>query len=137
MTFIDPTEDQPDPHEIISKLCEELEEKARKIGLYYNGSNIGTDTPETAQMLMDRKPIREIYANNGRLILQVSFNIGDLAFDPQVTNPEQTEFDREARKLLPTKGEMMRDKIKQALAEGKDITDIFDGDDDGTDETLA
>lgn len=123
------TEPTPDPRDTLRAVIEDVENKTRKIGLYYQGSSVGTDSPETAQALQEGKSPAELYATGGSMVVIASFIIGDMAFDTTIANPVQAEFDQAARSMLPTKAELMREKIKKGLAEGKSLEDIMGEDD--------
>lgn len=114
---------------VLRTAIEELETRARKIGLYYNGSTVGLDDPRAAERLNNQEatPL-ELLREGTKMMVIASFNIGDMAFDPVVVDPEGTAVNREAEILLPTEAEMIQDQIRRALEEGKSIEDLFDDD---------
>jgi hypothetical protein len=118
----------PDDFDGVFRIAiEDLEQRARKIGLYYNGCTVGMDDPHAAERLNTQQATAlELIREGSRMMVIASFNIGDMAFDPSVTDPDGTAMDREAEVLLPSDAEMTRDRIARALAEGKSIEDIFD-----------
>ena len=59
-------------------------------------------------------------------VMVAHLRVGDRAFHPRVEDPEQYETDREARKIIPTEADMIRDKIEA----GEDPFSLDDDEDD-------
>lgn len=91
---------------------EQIEDKARQMGLYYDSAR--------AVMLPD-----------GELVLMVDFILGDVAFSDRVQNPQRYSTDTLLRTM--EKGQQdddflnERERIKQALARGEDPLSALGG----------
>lgn len=91
---------------------EQIEDKARQMGLYHDGA-------------------RAVMMPDGELVLMVDFVLGDVAFSDRVQNPQRYATDSMIRTM--EKGQQdddflnERERIKTALAEGKDIFSALDG----------
>lgn len=121
-----------DHRDVLLEAVNNLDEKTRKIGLYYTGSTIGLNDPEAAERLTTGQSDPQTLMQEGHQILVIAaWNIGDMAFDPSITDPESERISREAQKILPTEAELTAERIRRTLEAGGNIEDIFK-DDDGT-----
>ena len=105
---------------LYAKLREKLDEfnnDRRKIGLYVvdGGINIPQMSDEEKNSLTEPVP---------DAILTVVFTIGDVAYSERIQNPVQDQVNEEARAMLPTEAEMMQERLRQAIAEGKNPFDL-------------
>lgn len=125
------TVDSSDPDEelqiLVQKLTEELTDSTRKIGLYLEHVGIVSRSEPNGGMVFQEKDFRE-HVENGEVLFVGLFTVGDVAWEKRTIDPEQDEFDKEARTLLPDPVEMLREKIRRAQEEGRDP---FEEGDDG------
>lgn len=98
----------------------EYEDKARTIGLYLEGH---------PQVVMVPTPPH----GQPRVALQVTFQMGRVAFSDRVQFPEKEKVDDTARTMeVALKDDMFLDeraRIEQAMKEGKSLDEILLGDD--------
>lgn len=129
----DPFEPDGTAHEEIKELVSKLEDATRKIGLYLEDVAVASPDQTTAlNALTNKEALTEaVTSGEASLILVGTFAIGDIAFSKRTLDPEQHKVDDEARMLLPKPEDELRDKIKKALEEGKDIFDL--GEEDSAD----
>jgi hypothetical protein len=108
---------QPSDEEA-QRLMEELENSARKLGLY--ADNLAIGVPMGGPNLDDEE----------RMVVVGQFTIGDIAWSDRVQNPQADETDMEFRKMAvdleKDAFEAKRLEIERKLKEGKPIF----GDDD-------
>lgn len=111
--------DQPSDEEA-RKLMEELENAARRIGLY--AENIAIGVPIGGPNIPEGEE---------QMVLVAQFTLGDIAFSDRVQNPQADETDMEFRKMAvdleKDQFEAKRQEIERKLKEGKPI---FGEDDD-------
>lgn len=93
---------------------EQVEDRARQMGLYYDNAH--------AMMLPD-----------GELVLMVDFILGDVAFTDRVQNPDRYATDNMVgimeKQYQGDEFLAQRERIRKALAEGKDAVDALDNED--------
>lgn len=125
-----------DPREKLSAVMKDLEDQARKLGLYIEHAAIASSDPEGAmESLEDADKLRELLASDeDEVYLMATFAIGDVAWSKRVQDPEQDKIDDQFRVIAPDPVEELREKMRRAAAEGKSILDIDleGGDDDGS-----
>lgn len=116
-----------DPRDAIRRIGEELEDKARSLGLYMHGISVGChDEDLMAKINADPAAINKAIEEGQEVVLMVNFALGDIAFMKRTQDPEQHEIDKEAQVLLPDPVEELREKLRKAREEGKDIFDELD-----------
>lgn len=122
-------DDQPTPAEdggpVVAALVEKLTEGTRKIGLYVESAGLGATDGIGPTVVSDLAAMKKVVAgDDGDLLLMVGFAIGDVAFSKRVQNPEQDEVDDQVRAMLPDPVAEIKERLRKAKEEGKDIFDV-------------
>lgn len=100
------------------ELAENFTKRAEKVGLYARdcviiGQNMTEEdrdkinSPEIKQMLQD---------GEAKLVLMVTFTVGDLAFSDRIQNPGKYDTDRQFAEMMPTESEMKIDHVRESLS---------------------
>lgn len=121
-----------DPREKIGAIIKTMEDETRKFGLYLENAAIGTSDGSGPEVLDDPDKIKKILLSDEEdVFVMATFAIGDVAWSKRVQDPEQDKIDDQARTILPDPVEALKEKMRQAQAEGKSILDLdLGGDDD-------
>lgn len=118
-----------DPRDAIRRIGELLEEKTRPLGLYLHGLSVGCHDEELmAKINEDPGELNKAIENGAEVVLMVNFAIGDVAWMKRTQDPEQHEIDKAAQGILPDDVTELREKLRRAREEGKDIFDLDEDD---------
>lgn len=123
----DPGESDEKLQALVEELTEKLRTNTRRIGLYMEHVGIVSRAEPEGGMVFQEKDFRES-VDNGDVLVVGMFAVGDVAFEKRTLNPEQEEFDRIAREMLPDPVEELREKLRQRKAEGRDLFEEEDSD---------
>lgn len=123
---MDPSDPDEELQLLVQKLTEELTDSTRRIGLYLEHVGIVSRSEPNGATVFQEKDFRE-HVENGEVLFVGLFAVGDVAWEKRTIDPEQDGFDKEARSLLPDPTEELREKIRRAIAEGRDP--LEEGDD--------
>ena len=122
-------------------IIDELKEEAAKYGLYLQDANVAhnitsDNQEEIHKSLHTENPDLKAMITSGEVDFAVaaSFMIGDLAFDDRTQNPDVYDMDKQFKQMMPTEEEYHVDKLKEKLASGADIWDLFEEDEEENDE---
>lgn len=109
----------------ISSLVKELENSSRKVGLYLEGAGLGVSPNVDPRVLSTLDGVKSVVkSQDGEVVISATFTIGDVAWSKRVQDPDQHEVDKQVRTMLPDPVEEMRERLKKAREEGKNIFDI-------------
>lgn len=117
------TEPTEPNEEDAQRLMEELENAARKLGLY--AENLAIGVPSGG-------PYASLLGDGEKVVVVAQFTVGDIAWSDRVQNPQQEDADMEFRKMAvdleKDAFEAKRAELERKLKEGKPI--FGDEDDD-------
>lgn len=119
----------------LAELSDGVTEALKSEGLYMERAVIAKGSPD-GRLLEDlpdspEEMLDELIAGEPYLFV-AHLRVGDRAFHPRVENPEQYKVDKEARKIIPTEADLIREQIER----GEDPFSLDDEEDeDGTDGT--
>lgn len=121
-------DDHPTPEDggpAVATLVEKLTDATRKIGLYVESAGLGATDGIDPTVISDLAEMKKVVSgDDGDLLLMVGFAIGDVAFSKRVQNPEQDEVDDQVRAMLPDPVAEIKERLRKAKEEGKDILDV-------------
>lgn len=120
---------EPEPNEELSSLLNslgsELTDSARKLGLYAEHVSVGVTGNVPPDSIKDIESLKKVVeGDDGEVLVMVTFAIGDVAYSKRIQDPEQDEIDDQVRTMLPDPAEELREKIRKAREEGRDIFDL-------------
>ena len=129
----------------IEKLVETVVEDLENMGLYsrqvaiMGGSTADDEEGEDEEFDLDSKDIRKLIADGEASYAIVGvWQIGKVAWQDKILNPEKYDEDRQFKAMMPTEQELLANKVQEALQSGVDIFDIdlelgvFNEDESGT-----
>jgi hypothetical protein len=121
-----------DANESLKHTLGEMENAARKIGLYVQDVHIAATDPEKGPAAMaEGDALRALVADeDDDCLVMVAFVLGDVAFSKRVLDPEQDKIDDEVRQILPDPVEELKEKMRRAAEEGRSVFDAMNDDDD-------
>lgn len=115
--------------ERLRELSDGVAEALKEEGLYMEYTVIAKSdgTGRLLQEMPDTEgEMLEDLIDGQTYVLVSHLQVGDRAFLPRMENPEQYEVDKEARKIIPTEADM----IKERLEAGEDLFNLEDEDGD-------
>jgi len=109
--------------ERIEKLVDTIVEDLENMGLYCRGVNVmGQAESEEFNEDVD---IREmISAGEASFAIVGMWQIGDVAWQDKILNPDAYDQDKQFSLMMPSREELMADKAAEAIAAGLNIFDI-------------
>lgn len=128
-----PEEPDGTAHEQVREIVRELEDRARKMGLYLEDVGIASQSHDQAvNAMQSADKLREVInSGEAQLVVVGTFVVGDVALSKRVLDPEQDEIDTQVRAILPDPAEELREKMRRAAEDGKSIFDLDEGDESG------
>jgi len=120
--------------ESFEKLVDTLQKPIGKQGLYLDRALLcGVDEHGRLDSEMvpdDSAEMVTRMADGEKFVVVFNVTIGDRAFTPKVEDPETAEVAREIRDAMPSEADIVAEDMREKLAGGADIEDLFDIGDD-------
>lgn len=117
-----------EPQELFTQLTDSLEKSASKIGLYLQNVGVGTSNPdpkEQEKVVSSMEELKRVLLSDEEdVFVMATFAIGDVAWSKRVLDPDQDKIDDEVRAILPDPVEMLKEQLRAAKEEGRDIFDL-------------
>ena len=124
-----------DPQDPFGSLMEELTTELGHIGLHTEAMSIvgapDLDEDETEEDddefsigITPDDIVEQIKSSRGNFALAVRAYTKDLAFDEKTLHPEKFAQDTEAKTIMPSTHEMLREEIERQLADGVAYEDV-------------
>jgi hypothetical protein len=111
-----------DSKEVIEDLITDLSKAAERIGLYTADITIGCEDSDVAEDIRSNPDFMVKAIRDGtRFVVLATFNVGDLAWDDRVQNPQKFQVDNEFRTLTADSTTDYIDEIRRKVEEGGDI----------------
>lgn len=123
-----------------TQILNDITDRAKSFGAYLLSAQVAVspvldeneeDDDELGDMLGIELPAsddlkRQLIDGEIEVVMFTAFSLNEVAFSDRVQNPERAQTDDEFKAIMPTEYELLQEKIRQRLAEGKDL---FDKDD--------
>lgn len=118
----------------ITKIIEDIRSRTQSFGAYLHAAQAavaGNQDEEDMEKTMDGIPDsdelkKKLVDGEVNVVIFTVFGLNEVAFSDRVQNPEKDKLDNDFKTAMPTEFELLEDKIKRRLTEGKGLFDIED-----------
>lgn len=117
----------------IEKITEDIKVRAEKFGAYLKMANFAVasseehdhdhdeDDDEDAFTMPTTDELKQKLKDGElRVVIFTTFGLNELAFSPRVQNPEQVRDEDEFKAIVPTEGDILKERILDRLQRGLD-----------------
>lgn len=102
--------------EAFVRLIEQVTERAEKMGLYVRHVAVSSSAdPEE----MEKGDPRELMEAGAEFIVQIAFQIGEVAWTDRILNPDAYDERKQFELMMPSEEELMLERMREEMGGGE------------------